>query len=72
MQEGYVKERDKPKRKTETNKRKKKKNKGNKRKSRDEKHTRQVSPMGLDRQVLQERAVTSKGRWDQQAVPKYQ
>ena len=69
---GYVKERDKSKRKRETFKRKKKKNKGNKRKSRDEKHTRQVSPMGLDRQVLQERAVTSKGRWDQQVVPKHQ
>ena len=46
---GYVKEQDKSKRKMETYRRKKKKNKGNKRKSRDEKHTRQVSLMGLDR-----------------------
>jgi hypothetical protein len=39
---------------------KKKKKGGNKRKSRDEKHTRQVSPVGLDRQVLRERAISTK------------
>jgi len=28
--------------------------------------------MGLNRQVLRERAVSSKERWDQQVVPKHQ
>jgi hypothetical protein len=51
---------------------KKKNGGGDNRKSRDEKHTRQVSPMGLNRQVLRERAVSSKERWDQQVVPKHQ
>jgi hypothetical protein len=59
---GACKGKRKIKKKIETYEREKKKRGrgGNKRKSRDEKHTRQVSPMGLDRQVPRERAVSSK------------
>jgi hypothetical protein len=41
-----------------------KRKKEKKRRLRDEEHRRQVSPTGLCGQVLREKAILSKGRWD--------